>query len=128
MDDQFQALYDRAMKQGLEAGKVVIPAVMNLVRHKNPLDNKSPVVERYTEYDWACGFAWVNVKPGTSKFARWLKQKGYAKTDSYYGGVTIWIKDHDQSYTRKNAHANVTAFMLQNALPNCKINAGSRLD
>ena len=36
-----------------------------------------------------CGFAWVNIKPGTSKIARTLKQRGLAHK-SYYGGVDVW--------------------------------------
>ena len=45
-----------------------------------------------------CGFAWVNVKPGTSKFAKWLKEKELASKDSFKGGVTIWVGDFNQSY------------------------------
>lgn len=68
--------------------------------------------------DGACGFAWVNVRPGTSRFARWLVKTGQARTDSYYGGVTIWAPGGDrysQSYTRKMAAATAYADVLREA-------------
>ena len=37
-----------------------------------------------------CGFAWVNIKPGTSRFARSLKAANLVDTTSYYGGYDIW--------------------------------------
>ena len=56
-----------------------------------------------------CGFAWVNIRPGTSRFARWLVRTKRAYSDSYYGGVTIWIADYNQSYDMKYTHANAMA-------------------
>lgn len=63
----------------------------------------------------ACGFAWVNVKPGTSRFARWLKANKLARPDSHYGGVTIWISDYNQSIYCKELHAVAMARVLQEA-------------
>ena len=37
-----------------------------------------------------CGFAWVNIAPGTSKFARDLKKAGVVRGRSYYGGIDVW--------------------------------------
>ena len=37
-----------------------------------------------------CGFAWVNIAPGTSKFARELKKAGVVRGRSYYGGIDVW--------------------------------------
>ena len=37
-----------------------------------------------------CGFAWVNIVPGTSKFARDLKKAGVVRGRSYYGGIDVW--------------------------------------
>jgi hypothetical protein len=68
----------------------------------------------------------VNVKPGTSAFAKWLKEKGYARTDDYYGGVTIWISAYNQSFVRKEAHACAMAESLREAGFNAYAN--SRLD
>lgn len=64
----------------------------------------------------ACGFAWVNVRPGTSRFAKFLKAKKYARSDEYYGGVTIWIRgDGGQSVRRKEAYADAVASVMSDA-------------
>lgn len=59
----------------------------------------------------ACGFAWVNVKPGNSKFANWMKKNKLARK-SYYGGVDIWVslggsQDMEKKYAYAAAYANV---------------------
>jgi hypothetical protein len=79
-----------------------------------------------------CGFAWVNVSPGTCKFARWLrKEKGTHK--DYYGGENIWIHAYDQSYDLKMAYARGFAKKLEElnqthnlGIKNCY--PGGRLD
>lgn len=73
-----------------------------------------------------CGFAWVNVKPGNSRFARWLVKTGKAKKADY-GGVYIWISDYQQSYTRKKCHADNLARLLRKNL-DIKATSHSRLD
>lgn len=62
------------------------------------------------EPDYYCGFAWVTLKPATSAFARFCKQKGYAHRGTY-GGLefsiypaledtrhahtqSMWVKEH----------------------------------
>ena len=37
-----------------------------------------------------CGFAWVNIAPGASKFARDLRKAGVVRGRSYYGGIDVW--------------------------------------
>ena len=72
--------------------------------------------QTFYEPDGVCGFAWVNVRPGTSRFARWLIRKGVARTDSYYRGVRIWAPGGDrmsQSYDRKMAAAEAYAAVLR---------------
>jgi hypothetical protein len=89
--EDFQALYSRAQAAGRAA-------VGN------------------TDVNWgACGFAWVIIKPGTSRFARWLKEKKLARPDSYYGGVTIWVSDYNQSVHCKSLHAVAMAKVFQDA-------------
>ncbi len=103
-----------AMNAGRLAGEDAIPTPMVVEQRANPLDDSSPVVKRYAPVmDGMCGFAWVNIKPGTSAYARWLKKEGIARKDSYYGGVTIWIGEHGQSYERKSAHAAELARVLR---------------
>jgi hypothetical protein len=64
---------------------------------------------------WYCGFAWVNIKPGTSPFAKWLKASGFARS-SYYKGVDVWNPggSGSQSMDRKEVGAAAFAAVLQN--------------
>lgn len=89
----------------------------------NEIDYSKPT---YYESDGLCGFAWINIKPGTSTFARYLKATGRAETDSYYGGVTVWVSDYGQSVERKTAYARAYAMVLSDA--GIKASANSRLD
>jgi hypothetical protein len=68
-----------------------------------------------------CGFAWVNVKPGTSRFARYAKalntnarhlSSGW-RADSYYGGITLWVSDYGQNMQQKEAYTNAYAEVLR---------------
>ncbi len=107
---QHEALYKKA-QAGLAAGEAAAPAPMYVVG-TSPSGEKTyypPVM------DGVCGFGWVNVKPGTSSFARWLKANTHAHTDSYYGGVTYWVRGFGQSYERKVAFARAFAAVLKEA-------------
>jgi len=61
------------------------------------LKEQQPDLE-HVDWHGCCGFAWVNMKPATSSFARWLATKRkenpgdrtYGRVDDYYGGVTWW--------------------------------------
>lgn len=70
---------------------------------------------KYGDVD-CCGFAWVNIKPGTSKLARELKARGAARK-SYYGGVDVWdpSKSMTQNMGAKEAGAQAFADVLQKA-------------
>lgn len=108
--DKFQAIYDEAWKAGVEAARKCEVAPMLVGTPTTPLGNdidRSKPVEYVA--DGVCGFAWVQVKPGTSSFAKWLVKNNYARKDSYYGGVCIWISDYNQSMQRKEAHAYAMA-------------------
>lgn len=114
-DQEYQELWDKAKAAGVAAGEGSTPRPMIVSGYED-----DPIM------DGACGFAWVNVKPGTSAFAKWLKKKEYGRTDSYYGGVTIWISEHNQSVDRKSKHAAALASVLTEAGFNA--NPNSRLD
>jgi hypothetical protein len=73
-----------------------------------------------------CGFAWINVKPGNSRFAKYLKEKRIAHTDGYYGGVTIWVSAYNQSVDLKEAYARAYANVLTKH--GIKAYSASRLD
>lgn len=99
---EMRYLYHEGQRIGNIAGKNEVPEAMIVEGYEN-----DPIS------DGVCGFAWVNIKPGTSRFARWLVRNGYARKDSYYGGITIWIHEHRQSMTRKAAHASTFARWLR---------------
>lgn len=62
--------------------------------------------------DGVCGFAWVNIKPATGPFVKYLKAQGIGHK-AYHGGWDIWISDYGQSMTRKEAHARAMAEFLR---------------
>jgi hypothetical protein len=102
-----------AEEKGLAAGLAAIPTPMNVVAGDlagNPISG----ARVYHVPEGACGFAWVVIKPGTSRFARYLKKLGKAHKH-YYGGVAVWIRAHGQSYDRKIAHARAMAKVLRKA-------------
>jgi hypothetical protein len=61
-----------------------------------------------------CGFAWVNIKPATSKIARVLKER-YGARKSYYGGIDVWNPGGSmtQSMDLKEAGARAFADVLR---------------
>lgn len=63
---------------------------------------------------YPCGFAWVNISPGTSAIARELKKRGDARK-SYSGGVDVWNpgKSFVQNVDIKYAGARAFADVLQ---------------
>jgi len=96
-------LFTRAFKAGITAGNAHAPTPMVVQGYEN-----QPIM------DGVCGFAWINVRPGTSSFARWLvKEKGCRK--SYHGGIDVWIHEFNQSYERKLAAAHAMADVLRKA-------------
>lgn len=118
--------WEEAVKAGLKAGGATTPIPMVVQQHSNMSDDASPVVKQWHVPDGVCGFAWVNIKPGNSAFANWLKEQRFAKKDSYYGGVTVWISEYNQSYTRKVAHAQAMAQVLTDH--GVRTSSNSRLD
>ena len=44
-------------------------------------------LEKHPGFD-CCGFAWVTVRPGNSKLARYLKKLGH--TSGGNGGIMVW--------------------------------------
>ncbi len=80
-----------------------------------------------------CGFAWVNFKPATTRFVRWLKKQGIADK-AYQGGANMWVSKFGQSYDRKLAYAHAFAKIIQEELvetghePALKVYGAGRLD
>ena len=101
----FELIIGEAMREGEYSALNCIPATMFVT------DINGRLVDSVSE--GACGFAWINIKPGTSKFAKYLKAKEIARKDSYYGGVSVWVHSFGQSYERKMAYARAFATVLQ---------------
>jgi len=122
----FEAAFNEANRAGFAAGEVSKPRPIVVTEHSNPLDATSPPKNEWYVSEGLCGFAWVNVTPGNSPFANWLKKSGNARK-AYGGGVDIWISAHGQSIERKEAHARAMAAKLKEKL-GVTAYAMSRLD
>ena len=123
-----KALLARAGDAGETAWRDAIPTPMIVYTPKDVLgsltggddggiDPNEPV-EFVSE--GICGNAWVNIKPGGSRFARWLIKEGYARGGAYRGGVTLstWKlcgERGSQSYARWCAAADAIASVLRDA-------------
>lgn len=132
-DPESEQLYREADWAGRRAAEEAVPVPMVVYSPKDPLgsllgepEEIDPAKPVYYVDEGVCGFAWVNVKPGTSRFARWLKSHGHARSDSYYGGVTLWVHDYGQSMARKAAYAEAFAAVLVEH--GVKAYADSRMD
>lgn len=119
-------LVERAEAAGHAAAMGSTPTPMVVSEHENMFNDASPVKKAYYVPDGVCGFAWVNVRPGTSRLAKYLKETGKGRTDSYEGGVKVWVSAYGQSMTRKEAYAHAYAAVLSEA--GFKAYAGSRMD
>ena len=106
-----EKLYAEANKAGIAAANALTPTPMVVEQHANQLDDTSPVTKQWTVPSGVCGFAWVNIRPATTSFARWLKKEGIVRK-SYYGGIDISIMAYGQSMEKKSAHAHAMADYL----------------
>ena len=124
----FADILANASLAGFDAGQQATPETMIVTQHTNQLDDTSPVAQQWIVPEGPCGFAWVNVSPGNSSFARWLVKNGHAHK-AHRGGVDIWIGAHGQSYERKRAHAGAMADEITRAeIKGVTVYASGRLD
>lgn len=123
-----KALLARAGEAGERAFKDAAPTPMIVYTPKNMMaslmggddggpDPREPV---YQVNEGVCGTAWVNIKPGGSRFARWLIKEGYGRSDSYRGGITLSLYNicgdrMSQSLTRWGAAARAITTVLREA-------------
>lgn len=127
-DVAHEDLYRRAVEAGRAAAEACTPTPMVVQEHANPLDDSSPVIKQYAPVmAGVCGFAWINVRPGNSSFACWLKRNDLGRSDRYEGGVRVWVDGYGQSYERKRAYAGGFARVLRDAGMD-RVYPGSRLD
>lgn len=121
------ALYAKADAAGRAAADACVPQPMYVVQRANPLDDNSPIVKAYAPVmSGVCGYAWINISPGNSTFARYLKEQGLGDRDNYYGGVSVRVYGYGQSYEKKAAYAGAFAKVLQEA--GIRAQSMSRLD
>ncbi len=134
---KFQKLFDRAREAGLKSLAEKTPTPVTFC--EAGLDGRPlPGGQSYYEPEGMCGFAWVHVSPGNTKFTNWLKKVAETNPRSgiskdYYGGYSIWVHEGNQSVERKEAYANSFAEVLKEGLktldPKVKyVYAQSRLD
>lgn len=125
---EMKALLARAGEAGETAFRAAIPEPMIVYTPADPVgsllggddggpDPNEPV---YQVNEGVCGTAWVNIKPGGSRFARWLIKEGYARPDSYRGGASLSLyrvcgDRGSQSLTRWSAAAREIARVLREA-------------
>jgi len=107
-------VFSAAHAAGLTAAATVVPVPMVVSGFES-----SPVM------DGVCGFAWVNIHPGTSPAARYAKKYLGARA-AYEGGMQIWVSAYNQSMTRKSAYASAfAAVLMENGIT---AYAGERMD
>lgn len=122
---ELRSLFSKAEAAGKAAGAAAVPTPMvvgTAIGFSNEIDRSKPT---YFVPDGPCGFAWINIKPGNSAAARYAKEKYGARKD-YYGGVSIWVHEYNQSMARKEAHAEAFAEVLREA--GIKAYGRSRMD
>lgn len=123
-EENFEALFELANKVGMLAGQNNKPVPMALVA-ADIFGKPLPGAEVCVIDEGACGFAWITIRPGNSKPAKAAKKFAGA-SPAYGGGVQIWVREFNQSVSRKDAYAMAYADVLQAA--GVKAYAGSRLD
>lgn len=120
-DIRFATIHRLAVEAGLAAGNAIRPKTVGFYQSDLQGNRLGP-----TEWcsEGACGFAWVSF-PGNTDWGRWAKAKGGAGSH-WPSGLCYWVRDHEQSVDRKEAHARAYALVLQNNGIKCHV--GSRLD
>jgi len=78
----------------------------------NPLNDNSEVQRQWLVNDGVCGFASVIVKPANCKFAKYLKEQGLGRKH-YYGGLSMSVRDFNQSLQKKEAYAYAFVRVLE---------------
>ncbi len=124
-DPVLDDLFARANAVGHRAATAAAPTPMVVERHANPLDDASPVLQRWHVPEGPCGFAWVTLRPGTSRAARYARAHHGARP-GYRGGVQVWVGGYGQSVERKDAYAAAFAEVLRAA--DVRAYSESRLD
>jgi hypothetical protein len=108
----FDCIFATAHEAGMAAAKACTPVPMIVQQHASMANDASPVEKEWLVGGGVCGFAWIKVNPANCMFANWCKKNNKGKTDSYEGGLTIWVHEFGQSMERKVAYAGAFACVL----------------
>jgi len=106
-----QTIYSQAHHKGNAAVEMTTVIPMVVQQRANPLNDDSELIREYFVSDGVCGFASVNVKPANCKFAKFLVANGLGRK-AYNGGVSMSVRDFNQSLTKKEAYAYAFASVL----------------
>jgi hypothetical protein len=120
-----QTIYAQANDKGNAAVQMTTVAPMVVQQRENPLNDDSRLVREYFVADGVCGFASVTVKPANSKFAKYLVANGLGRK-AYNGGVSMSIRQFNQSLQKKEAYAYAFASVLNEH--GIKAHVDSRMD
>ncbi len=110
---EMELLYAAAHEAGMKAGNSHNPTPMIIETHSNPLDDSSPVIERWKIGQGVCGFAWIKISPTNCKFVKYLKEAKIGRKDEYEGGYKIRVPYFNQSYERKFKYAEAFAEVIR---------------
>ena len=106
------SIFYRAQAAGNAAVTQTTVTPMIVSQQANPLNDSSETIKQWVVNDGVCGFASVIVKPANSKFAKFLVANQLARKH-YAGGVSMSIRDFNQSLTKKEAYAEGFAKVLR---------------
>lgn len=109
---QVTELFQAAHNAGNVAVQAATITPMIVQQRVNPLNDDSEVQRQWLVNDGVCGFASVIVKPANCKFAKYLKEQGLGRKH-YYGGLSMSVRDFNQSLQKKEAYAYAFAKVLE---------------
>lgn len=109
---QVKEIYIQAHNAGNSAVQAATITPMVVTQKANPLNDSSDTVNQWYVEDGVCGFASVIVKPANSKFAKFLVENQLGRK-SYTGGVSMSVRDFNQSLQKKEAYAHAFAKVLR---------------
>ncbi len=125
-----RVLYAHAVKLADEAG---MKAASECEPQMISIKGADTDINKHYEPFPICGFAWVNFKPATTRFAHWLKKMDLA-SKAYEGGLNLWVSKFGQSYDKKMAYARAYADVIQTEIvlsgiePSLSVYGAGRLD
>jgi hypothetical protein len=124
-DIDLETIFDEASIAGMTAGNNHTPAPMTIT--DGDLLTGKPIegAKVYNVPQGVVGFAWIVIRPGTSKAAKFAV-KHYGAGPHHAGGVSIWVTQFDQCYERKVLYAQ--AFVRVLSKYGIKASSGDRLD